>query len=156
MFPSALRTLLPHETMVQCGVRFEPLSDRQKRKKYGQDSLPYTLPRDQTFQQVDERHGVEGLSRQESCSQIETIRYLILRDLPASANMTLETGGRQRRRTPCQRDGQGIVSCRFGALHLPMMTLPNPAPKMRVLVVDAMAMSCHLLADALQRSERCS
>lgn len=35
-----------------------------------------------------------------------------------------------------------------------MMTLPNPAPKIRVLVADAMAMSCHLLADALQRSER--
>src|SRR5262249_16219257 len=41
--------------------------------------------------------------------------------------------------------------CGFGRGVTCMMTLPNPAPRIRVLVADAMAMSCHLLADSLHR-----
>jgi len=35
-----------------------------------------------------------------------------------------------------------------------LSSLPNPDPRIRVLVADAVAMSCRLLADALQRSRR--
>jgi DNA-binding NarL/FixJ family response regulator len=35
-----------------------------------------------------------------------------------------------------------------------MASLPNPDVRIRVLVADAVAMSCHLLADALQRGRR--
>ena len=36
---------------------------------------------------------------------------------------------------------------------LSLASLPNTDPKVRVLVADALAMSCHLLADALERSK---
>jgi two-component system, NarL family, nitrate/nitrite response regulator NarL len=35
-----------------------------------------------------------------------------------------------------------------------LSTLPNSDPRLRILVADAVAMSCRLLADALQRSRR--
>ena len=34
-----------------------------------------------------------------------------------------------------------------------MIPVPNPDPRIKVLVADSIAMSCHLLADALERSE---
>jgi len=49
-------------------------------------------------------------------------------------------------------------SYNFAARHLfafvfTVASLPNSEPKVRVLVADALAMSCHLLADALERSK---
>jgi two-component system nitrate/nitrite response regulator NarL len=35
-----------------------------------------------------------------------------------------------------------------------LTSVPNPDPRIRVLVADSVSMSCHLLADALERSER--
>jgi two-component system, NarL family, nitrate/nitrite response regulator NarL len=36
-----------------------------------------------------------------------------------------------------------------------LILAPNPDVRIKVLVADSIAMSCHLLADALERSERC-
>src|SRR5262249_61830240 len=33
-----------------------------------------------------------------------------------------------------------------------LSSIPNPDPRIRVLVADSVSMSCHLLADALERS----
>lgn len=46
----------------------------------------------------------------------------------------------------------GLVSWFFVPILL--ASVPNTLPKIRILVADAVAMSCHLLADALQRSKR--
>jgi two-component system nitrate/nitrite response regulator NarL len=35
-----------------------------------------------------------------------------------------------------------------------LTSVPNPVPRIRVLVADSISMSCHLLADALERGER--